>query len=97
MLCQTFSLNLTYMPITISFWIFLQLGSKSSSAEAGILTPMSAEMSPISQNSPISMSPLSPGGSPLSSGINSPIASNSMLGERKPQVVMKIHSRRFRE
>ena len=70
--------------------------SKTSSIEpAGSCTPMSADMSPISQTSPISMSPLSPGGSPISSGINSPVAHGG--GDRRPAVIMKIHSRRFRE
>ena len=71
--------------------------SKTSSIEpTGSCTPMSADMSPISQTSPISMSPLSPGGSPLSSGINSPVAAQAS-GERRSAVIMKIHSRRFRE
>ena len=68
-------------------------GSRGSSAEFG--TPASAEMSPISQTSPITMSPLS--GSPLSSGINSPIAGNVVTGSMDRSVLMKIHSRRYRE
>lgn len=75
------------------------IGSKTSSQDlTGTCTPISADMSPISQTSPISMSPLSPGGSPLSSGVNSPIASNNhLMDERSQNVIMKIHSRRFRE
>ncbi|XP_074661442.1 uncharacterized protein LOC141914067 [Tubulanus polymorphus] len=56
----------------------------------------SNDLSPISQNSPISMSPLSPGSSPLSSGVNSPIASLGMV-DMSSSAAMKIHSRRFRE
>ena len=78
----------------------------SSSMDFGTATPASADMSPISQTSPISMSPLS--GSPLSSGINSPIASCLTIGvgvgvtgrgkeEVDSSVLMKIHSRRYRE
>lgn len=48
-----------------------------------------ADLSPISQTSPMSMSPLTPGASPISS----PIA--GYLG-RDP-VLLRIHSRRFRE
>ncbi|KAK2167715.1 hypothetical protein LSH36_25g10000 [Paralvinella palmiformis] len=71
------------------------IGSKTSGVDF-VGTPVSAEMSPISQTSPISMSPLS--GSPLSSGVNSPIASNTVIGNtQKSSVLMKIHSRRFRE
>ncbi|KAH9502160.1 hypothetical protein Btru_070284 [Bulinus truncatus] len=50
---------------------------------------LSADLSPISQTSPISMSPASPG----NSGVNSPVTGS--IG-RDP-VLMKIHSRRFRE
>lgn len=58
----------------------------------GTGTPASNDLSPISQTSPISMSPLSPGVSPQSSEVNSPIA-----GTIGKEVRMKIHSRRFRE
>ncbi|XP_014779717.1 selenocysteine insertion sequence-binding protein 2-like isoform X1 [Octopus bimaculoides] len=54
----------------------------------GATTPASADLSPVSQTSPISISP-------LSSGVNSPIA-----GATEKDVnpaVLKIHSRRFRE
>ena len=73
--------------------LFAASGSRDSSMEFNG-TPASAEMSPISQTSPISMSPLS--GSPLSSGINSPIAGNG-AGSMDKSVLMKIHSRRYRE
>ena len=73
-------------------------GSKTSHEDPGISNPGSAELSPISQTSPISMSPLTPGGSPLSSGVNSPVAANAILREtRTSSLAMKIHSRRFRE
>ncbi|XP_050404547.1 selenocysteine insertion sequence-binding protein 2-like [Patella vulgata] len=52
----------------------------------------SAELSPISQTSPFSMSPLSPSASPLHSGFNSPIAKDS-----SNPALLKIHSRRYRE
>ncbi|XP_076080464.1 uncharacterized protein LOC143051484 isoform X1 [Mytilus galloprovincialis] len=66
------------------------MSTKSSIDYTG--TPGSANLSPVSQTSPISMSPLSPGTSPLSSEVNSPIA-----GAVGKDVVKKIHSRRFRE
>jgi hypothetical protein len=69
---------------------FTAMSTKSSVDYTG--TPGSANLSPISQTSPISMSPLSPGTSPLSSEVNSPIA-----GAVGKDVVRKIHSRRFRE
>ncbi|ESO82987.1 hypothetical protein LOTGIDRAFT_134361, partial [Lottia gigantea] len=52
----------------------------------------SAELSPVSQTSPFSMSPLSPSASPLQSGFNSPIAKDS-----SNPALLKIHSRRYRE
>ncbi|CAG5125725.1 unnamed protein product, partial [Candidula unifasciata] len=61
----------------------------TSSGDANGGAELSADFSPISQTSPISMSPASPG----NSGVNSPITGS--VG-RDP-VVMKIHSRRFRE
>ena len=60
--------------------------------EVGLGTPASAELSPISQQSPSCMSPMSPGASPLSSGVNSPVT-----GTIQQTVKLKIHSRRFRE
>ncbi|XP_021354906.1 selenocysteine insertion sequence-binding protein 2-like, partial [Mizuhopecten yessoensis] len=66
--------------------------SFKGSADYGVTTPASNDLSPISQTSPISMSPLSPGASPLSSEVNSPIA-----GTIGKEAVLKIHSRRFRE
>ncbi|XP_060080198.1 uncharacterized protein LOC132559585 [Ylistrum balloti] len=66
--------------------------SFKGSADYGGVTPASNDLSPISQTSPISMSPLSPGASPLSSEVNSPIA-----GTIGKEAVLKIHSRRFRE
>ncbi|XP_059140026.1 uncharacterized protein LOC131928117 [Physella acuta] len=68
------------------------LSSKSEGTDGGDgsgAAELSADLSPISQTSPISMSPASPG----NSGVNSPITGS--IG-RDP-VVMKIHSRRFRE
>ncbi|CAL1533082.1 unnamed protein product [Lymnaea stagnalis] len=68
------------------------LSSKSDGTDGGEgsgAAELSADLSPISQTSPISMSPASPG----NSGVNSPVTGS--LG-RDP-VVMKIHSRRFRE
>lgn len=68
------------------------LSSKSEGTdegEVGVTAELSADLSPISQTSPISMSPASPG----NSGVSSPSAGS--LG-RDP-VIMKIHSRRFRE
>ena len=53
---------------------------------------MSVDMSPISQTSPISMSPLS--GSPLSAGVQ---ATDGASDSVDPSVMLKIHSRRFRE
>ncbi|XP_048251279.1 uncharacterized protein LOC124121959 [Haliotis rufescens] len=67
--------------------------SSKSSMELGNGASTSADLSPISQTSPISMSPLSPGASPLSSGVNSPITGHS----KDLKAMMKIHSRRFRE
>ncbi|KAJ8311671.1 hypothetical protein KUTeg_011026 [Tegillarca granosa] len=66
--------------------------SSKGSMDFGAGTPASADLSPISQTSPISMSPLSPGQSPQSSEVNSPIA--GVVGK---DVIRKIHSRRFRE
>lgn len=63
------------------------LSSRSLDTDQGV-SP-GADLSPISQTSPISMSPLTPGASP----INSPIAGYL---SRDP-VVLRIHSRRFRE
>ncbi|XP_041355730.1 selenocysteine insertion sequence-binding protein 2-like isoform X2 [Gigantopelta aegis] len=68
--------------------------SSKSSIEMNTGQSTSADLSPISQNSPISMSPLSPGASPLSSEMNSPIASGK---EHVNPALLKIHSRRFRE
>ncbi|KAK3094671.1 hypothetical protein FSP39_004772 [Pinctada imbricata] len=65
---------------------------KSMNEYSCVGTPASNDLSPISQTSPISMSPLSPGVSPQSSEVNSPIA--GIIGK---EVRMKIHSRRFRE
>ncbi|CAH1790315.1 unnamed protein product [Owenia fusiformis] len=67
--------------------------SKASSMDIDN-TSMSAELSPVSQTSPISMSPLSPGGTPASSGVNSPITGATK--DLNP-ALLKIHSRRFRE
>ncbi|XP_013409777.1 selenocysteine insertion sequence-binding protein 2-like isoform X3 [Lingula anatina] len=66
--------------------------SFENSLESG--TPASAELSPVSQTSPICISPPSPGGSPLSSGVNSPTVGTKALNSK---IVSKIHSRRFRE
>lgn len=63
------------------------LSSRSVDTDQGV-SP-GADLSPISQTSPLSMSPLTPGASPL----NSPIAG---CLSRDP-VVLRIHSRRFRE
>ncbi|KAK7095902.1 uncharacterized protein [Littorina saxatilis] len=63
------------------------MSSRSVDTDQGV-SP-GADLSPISQTSPISMSPLTPGASPL----NSPIAGYL---SRDP-VVLRIHSRRFRE
>lgn len=72
---------------------FVAFSSKGSVVDyIGTGTPASNDLSPISQTSPISMSPLSPGVSPQSSEVNSPIA-----GTIGKEVRMKIHSRRFRE
>ncbi|XP_067653114.1 selenocysteine insertion sequence-binding protein 2-like [Haliotis asinina] len=68
--------------------------SSKSSMELGNGASTSADLSPISQTSPISMSPLSPGTSPLSSGVNSPITGGH---SKDLKAMMKIHSRRFRE
>ncbi|WAR29952.1 SBP2L-like protein [Mya arenaria] len=71
------------------------IGNSSSYRQTDIIglgTPNSAELSPISQPSPSCMSPLSPGTSPLSSGLTSP-----MTGSIQHTVKLKIHSRRFRE
>ncbi|RUS71840.1 hypothetical protein EGW08_020403, partial [Elysia chlorotica] len=68
------------------------LSSKSEGSDeagGGVAAQLSADLSPISQTSPISMSPASPG----NSGVCSP--STGSIG-RDP-VIMKIHSRRFRE
>ncbi|GAB1605872.1 Hypothetical predicted protein [Argonauta hians] len=54
----------------------------------GTTTPASADLSPVSQTSPISISP-------LSSGVNSPIAGGTEKDVNP--AVLKIHSRRFRE
>ena len=95
------------------YYILDSESNKSSSTDFGGYNtpPMSAD-SPISQSSPFTMSPLSPGGSPLSSGVNSPSQAgsfphgsysgmNSVAGtgmdDRTPGVMLKIHSRRFRE
>ncbi|XP_045184990.2 uncharacterized protein LOC123542996 isoform X2 [Mercenaria mercenaria] len=69
-----------------------QDASFKGSMEVGLGTPASAELSPISQQSPSCMSPMSPGASPLSSGVNSPVT-----GTIQQTVKLKIHSRRFRE
>ncbi|XP_048749684.2 selenocysteine insertion sequence-binding protein 2-like isoform X3 [Ostrea edulis] len=69
------------------------VSSKGSVVDyTGTGTPASNDLSPISQTSPINMSPLSPGVSPQNSEVNSPIA-----GTIGKEVRMKIHSRRFRE
>ncbi|XP_041750545.2 selenocysteine insertion sequence-binding protein 2-like isoform X2 [Coregonus clupeaformis] len=60
----------------------------ASQEENGLSVPSDdASLSPASQNSPYSITPVSQG-SPASSGIGSPMASNA---------ITKIHSRRFRE
>ncbi|KAM9860804.1 selenocysteine insertion sequence-binding protein 2-like isoform 2-T2 [Aulostomus maculatus] len=59
----------------------------ASQEENGLSVPSDASLSPASQNSPYSITPVSQG-SPSSSGIGSPMASNA---------ITKIHSRRFRE
>ncbi|KAL1007563.1 hypothetical protein UPYG_G00088420 [Umbra pygmaea] len=60
----------------------------ASQEENGLSMPSDdASLSPASQNSPYSITPVSQG-SPASSGIGSPMASNA---------ITKIHSRRFRE
>eukprot|EP00063_Salmo_salar_P057058 XP_014031893.1 PREDICTED: selenocysteine insertion sequence-binding protein 2-like [Salmo salar] len=60
----------------------------ASQEENGLSVPSDdASLSPASQNSPYSITPVSQG-SPGSSGIGSPMASNA---------ITKIHSRRFRE
>lgn len=57
----------------------------ASQEENGLSVPSDTSLSPASQNSPCSITPVS---SPASSGIGSPMASNT---------ITKIHSRRFRE
>ncbi|XP_007563995.1 selenocysteine insertion sequence-binding protein 2-like isoform X2 [Poecilia formosa] len=59
----------------------------ASQEENGLSVPSDGSLSPASQNSPYSITPVSQG-SPASSGIGSPMASNA---------ITKIHSRRFRE
>nr|XP_057945466.1 selenocysteine insertion sequence-binding protein 2-like isoform X2 [Doryrhamphus excisus] len=59
----------------------------ASQEENGLSVPSDTSLSPASQNSPYSITPVSQG-SPSSSGIGSPMASNA---------ITKIHSRRFRE
>ncbi|XP_068613621.1 selenocysteine insertion sequence-binding protein 2-like [Brachionichthys hirsutus] len=59
----------------------------ASQEDNGLSVPSDASLSPASQNSPYSITPVSQG-SPASSGIGSPMASNA---------ITKIHSRRFRE
>ncbi|XP_061819897.1 selenocysteine insertion sequence-binding protein 2-like isoform X1 [Nerophis lumbriciformis] len=59
----------------------------ASQEENGLSVPSDTSLSPASQNSPYSITPVSQG-SPSSSGIGSPMASNT---------VTIIHSRRFRE
>uniref|UniRef100_A0A3Q3A2U7 SECIS binding protein 2 like n=1 Tax=Kryptolebias marmoratus TaxID=37003 RepID=A0A3Q3A2U7_KRYMA len=59
----------------------------ASQEENGLSVPSDASLSPASQNSPYSITPVSQG-SPASSGIGSPMASNT---------ITRIHSRRFRE
>ncbi|XP_072321071.1 selenocysteine insertion sequence-binding protein 2-like isoform X2 [Eucyclogobius newberryi] len=59
----------------------------ASQEENGLSVPSDTSLSPASQNSPYSITPVSQG-SPASSGIGSPMASNT---------ITKIHSRRFRE
>ncbi|XP_076439076.1 uncharacterized protein LOC143277972 isoform X3 [Babylonia areolata] len=63
------------------------LSSRSLDTDQGV-SP-GADLSPISQTSPLSMSPLTPGASPISSPIAGYLS-------RDP-VVLRIHSRRFRE
>ena len=60
-------------------------------------TPNSVEdnMSPLSQMSPLNISPLS-GASPGESGGTSPIAGDGTIGSGG-KTLSKIHSRRFRE
>ncbi|XP_028290249.1 selenocysteine insertion sequence-binding protein 2-like [Gouania willdenowi] len=62
-------------------------GEPASQEENGLSVPSDASLSPASQNSPYSITPISQG-SPASSGIGSPMASNA---------ITKIHSMRFRE
>ncbi|XP_037102631.1 selenocysteine insertion sequence-binding protein 2-like isoform X2 [Syngnathus acus] len=59
----------------------------ASQEENGLCVPSDTSLSPASQNSPYSITPVSQG-SPSSSGIGSPMASNALT---------IIHSRRFRE
>ncbi|XP_067105061.1 selenocysteine insertion sequence-binding protein 2-like isoform X3 [Osmerus mordax] len=59
----------------------------ASQDENGLSMLSDASLSPASQNSPYSITPVSQG-SPASSGIGSPMAANA---------ITKIHSRRFRE
>ncbi|XP_061739740.1 selenocysteine insertion sequence-binding protein 2-like isoform X2 [Nerophis ophidion] len=59
----------------------------ASQEENGLSAPSDTSLSPASQNSPYSITPVSQG-SPSSSGIGSPMASNT---------ITIIHSRRFRE
>ncbi|XP_031162081.1 selenocysteine insertion sequence-binding protein 2-like isoform X2 [Sander lucioperca] len=61
--------------------------ASQESEDNGLSMPSDASLSPASQNSPYSITPVSQG-SPASSGIGSPMASNA---------ITKIHSRRFRE
>jgi hypothetical protein len=86
---QYVSIELGQAPVVVS----VAVSSKGSVVDyTGVATPASNDLSPISQTSPISMSPLSPGVSPQNSEVNSPIA-----GTIGKEVRMKIHSRRFRE
>ncbi|KAJ8249365.1 hypothetical protein GJAV_G00233990 [Gymnothorax javanicus] len=65
----------------------LQLSQGMSQDENGLSMPSDASLSPASQNSPYSITPVSLG-SPASSGVGSPMAAAA---------ITKIHSRRFRE
>ncbi|KAJ8343580.1 hypothetical protein SKAU_G00309090 [Synaphobranchus kaupii] len=64
----------------------LHLSQGVSQEDNGLSVPSDASLSPASQNSPYSITPIS--GSPASSGIGSPMAASA---------ITKIHSRRFRE
>ena len=69
-------------------------GAGADDADEETYTPTSVNMSPISQTSPISMTPFQ--ASPMNSEINSPIAATNALVSDK-SILAKIHSRRFRE